>query len=270
MKYKPTISALVVTYNAERFIKGCLESVKWADEIIVVDKFSSDRTIEIAKEYTDKIFQSEEEGHHARTNFGIDRAASDWILKVNATERITEALKNEILEKISGNEDYAGYYVPRLDYFYGRFIEEKLGLLYLFKKGAGKYPCIGGHEEIDIKGKRGYLKNFKIHYSAITIRDIIDKGNSYTSNDAAVVFAGHPRAFGCKLPVYRANLFNLLYRPVWGFISIYVMGKGYRYGMHGFITAVVSAFFHFIEIAKLWELQYKKERNIEDNKLPNE
>ena len=270
MEQKATISALIVTYNAERFIHGCLESVKWADEIIVVDMFSNDRTVEIVKKYTDKIIQSNEKNHEARTNIGIDNATSDWILKVNATERITEVLRNEIKEKINSQEGYSGYSVPRLNYFYGRFIEERPGPLYLFKKGSGRYPCICGHEKISIKGKVGHLRNFKVHYSALTIRDIIDKGNSYTSNDVKAVFAGNPHAFFCKLPVYRANLFNLIYRPILGFLGFYIFGKGYKYGMHGFINAIISSFYNFTEIAKLWELQYKQEHNIKDELQPDD
>jgi len=271
MGQKTTITALIVTYNAERFICGCLESLKWVDEIIVMDMFSTDRTIEIALKYTDKIIQDKEENAEARTNLGIDRASSDWILKILATERITDALKVEIIKRINSNENFEGYHIPRKNYFYGRFIKEKPGPLYLFKKGAGKYPCISGHEKIAIKGKVGRLKNFKIHYSAITIREIIDKGNTYTSNDAKAVFAGHPRAFGgCKLPVYRANLYHLLYRPLWGFFAFYTIGKGYKYGMHGLIIALFSIFWNFIEIAKLWELQYKKKHNIKDELIPED
>lgn len=269
MRQKATVTAVVVTYNAERFIRGCLECVKgWVDEIIVADMFSTDRTVEIARGYTDKIFQ-DNGTYLVRSNIGIDKATSDWILIVNATERITKVLKSEIIERINEKESCAGYHVPRLNYLYGRFMEERPGPLYLFKRGAGRYLCTcGTHETIPIKGKVGHLKNFKIHYSSITINDLIDKGNRFTSYDAKVVFAGNPRAFGCKLAVYKANLFNLVYRTVLGFFSSYILSKGYKYGMHGFIISVFGAFWNFIEIAKLYELQYKKEHNIDDTAIP--
>jgi len=272
MGEKTTISALVVTYNAERFIRGCLESVKgWVDEIIVVDMFSSDKTVEIACRYTDKIFQEKEESHEARTNIGIDKATSDWILKVNATERIPDLLREEILETINKESKYVGYHIPRKNYVYGIFMEERPGPLYLFKRGAGKYLCISGHEKIQLKGKVGYLKNFKIHWGgSISIEDGIDKVNRYTSHDAKAVFAGHPNAFFWKYPVRRASLFNMLYRPLVGFFSIYFFSKMYRYGTHGFVVAMVSAFNYFLEIAKVWELQYKKEHNIKDELLPGD
>lgn len=269
MKKKFTISAVMVSYNAERFIRGCLESLKgWVDEIIILDWFSSDGTIEIARSYTDNIIQTKEINAEVRINMGIEKAKSDWILRIHATERITPELKEEIIERLNNNEGYAGYYIPRKNYFYGRLIEERPGPLYLFKKTSGRYTCIGAHEIIPIKGKIGHLKNFKIHYSAITIEDLIAKGNTYTSNDVKKVFAGNPHAFACRIPVRRAHLGNLFYRSIWGFLSFYVFGKGYKYGMHGFITAVISAFYHFSEITKLWELQYKKKHDIKDESIP--
>jgi len=269
MGQKATISALVVTYNAERFIRGCLESVKgWVDEIIIVDMFSRDKTIEIARRYTDKIIQSEEESHELRSNIGIDNAKSDWILKVNATERISLKLKGEIIEVINSNEKYVGYYMPRKSYVTCAFIEEKPGILYLFKRVAGKYSDIRAHAPIELKGKIGYLKNFNIHWSSLSIEGGIDKLNRYTSRDAKRVFAGNPNAFWWRRPVYRVNIFNLLYRPLAGFYMYYFQAKFYRYGMHGFIESIIGGFVFFVEMAKLWEFQYKERRGIKDELLP--
>lgn len=271
MGQKATITVLIVTYNAERFIRGCLESVKgWVDEIIIVDMFSSDNTVEIARKYTDRVFQDESDAPQ-RTDIGIDKATSDWILLIGATERIPDSLKKEIISAVDSKE-YVGYHIPRKNYIYGIFMEERPGHLSLFRRrGVGRHAVIrGGHEPIKLKGKVGCLRNFKIHYSAITIEDLVEKGNKYTSHDAKVVFAGHPRAFGCKLPVYKANLFNLLYRTVLGFFSSYIFSKGYKYGMHGFIFAIHCTFCNFMEIAKLYELQYKKEHNIDDMAIPLE
>ncbi len=270
MKDQATIAALIVTFNAEKFLRGCLESVKWADEIIVVDKFSADRTVNIAKEYTDKIIQDRTQSHEARSNIGIDMATSAWILKVNATEAITEELKEEIIAAVNSGVGYVGYHIPRKNYIYGLFIDEKPGPLYLFKRGAGRYACIGGHEKIGLDGKVGRLNNFKIHWSSPTIEAGVNKINAYTSYDAQKVFAGHPGAFYSKFPVRRANLFHMAYRPIMVFSSLYFVGRLYRYGMHGLVICVMSAFNHFIEIAKLWELQYKKENNIEDEKVLSE
>ncbi len=268
MGHKATITVVIVVYNAERFIRGCLESIKgWVDEIIVVDMFSSDNTVEIAGKYTDKIFQDESDSIQ-RTNIGIDKAISDWILLIGATEVITEELRGEIIVAINNNK-YVGYYVPRLNYFWGKLIPERPGTLYLFKRGYGKYNCFGGHEKISLKGNVGYLNNFRIHWgNHVSIKDGINKTNLYTSHDAHAVFAGHPRAFFWNRPVHRANIVNMLYRPIVGFFSYYILGRGYRYGMHGFIIAINHAFNFFLEIAKLYELQYKKEHNIDDITIP--
>lgn len=266
MEKKPTISAVMITYNASKFIRGSLESIKnWVDEIIIVDNFSSDRTVEIAKKYTDKVFQDESDAPQ-RTNIGIDKASSDWILIIGATERVPEELKREIISAVDSKE-YVGYHIPRKNYIYGIFMKEKPGPLYLFKRGAGRYTGIGGHETIKLKGKVGCLRNFKIHWGSPSIEEGVNKVNFYTSRDAKTVFEGHPNAFFWKRPVYRANLINMVYRPLVGFFSTYFFGNMYRYGMHGFVVCVVSAFNYFIEIAKLWELQYKKEHNIKDEEV---
>lgn len=266
-----TIAALVVTYNAEEFIRGCLKSLKdWVDEILVVDMFSSDKTVEIARRYTDKIFQEKVESHEARTNLGIDKATTDWILKVNATERIPELLREEILETVNKKSECVGYHIPRKNYICGIFMEERPGPLYLFKRGAGKYPCIGGHEQIQLKGRVGYLKNFKIHWSARTIKELIDKINRYTLQAARAVLAGHTHAFLWKKSVVRATIWNMLYRPIVGFFTIYFRRRVFRYKMHGFIFCVILTFYYFLELAHLWELQYKQEHNINDSSLPGD
>jgi glycosyltransferase involved in cell wall biosynthesis len=270
MDKKITITALVVTHNAERFIRTCLESVKWADEIVLVDMFSSDRTVQIAKEYTQKIYLEKELVHEKRANIGIDRSTSDWILKVNATEAITEALKDEILKTINKSGKFAGYYVPRLNYFWGRLIPEYPGTLYLFKReAAGRYTGNRLHEAIAVNGRIGFLRQYKIHWgNHITIEEGVEKTNRYTSQDSKSVFSGQHDAFFWKRPVYKANIFNMVYRTLAGFFSSYILGKGYRYGMHGFILAVHHAFNFFLEIAKLYELQYKQEHHIDDSAIP--
>ncbi len=269
MESRATITALLVTYNAERFMRVCLESLKWADEIVVVDWFSKDNTVKIAKEYTDKIYIEKETLHAKRANIGIEKSTSDWILKANATEVITEPLKNEILEAINKENNFVGYYIPRLNYFWGKLIPERPGTLFLFKRGAGKFRSYGVHERTMLKGKIGYLNNFKVHWGGhITIEEGINKTNQATSSDAREAFFGKPDAFFWGRPIYKANIFNLIYRPIVGFFSLYFLGGFYRYGMHGFIISMHHAFNFFLEVAKLYELQYKHEHHIDDKLIP--
>lgn len=267
---KAAISAVVVTYNADRFIRGCLESLKdWVDEIILVDMFSSDKTVEITRQYTERIIQSEEKSHESRTNIGIDAAKYEWILKVLATERITPELRDEIIETINNNKKgYVGYHIPRKSYCTCAFIEERSGPIYLFKRTAGRYSSVKLHAQIELKGKVGYLKNFKIHWASFSLEQGLEKLNRYTSIEAKAVFSGHPDAFWWKHPVYKVTPLNLLYRMAAGFYMFYIQVGFYRYGMHGFIESIGGAFYFYAEMAKLWELQYKKKYSIDDKLLP--
>jgi len=270
-KVKPTIAALIVTYNAEKFIKGCLDSVAgWVDEIVIVDMFSQDATLEIAGKYTKKIFLEKEECHEKRTNIGIEKVDSDWILKVLATERITFELKEEILSCISDKDkqDIVAYHVPRRSYCTCEFIQERPGPIYLFKKKAGKYDCIRMHSQIEINGKVGRLVNFNIHWANFSFEQGINKLNRYTSVEAERAFLGNPDAFWWKRPVNKVTPFNIIYRTMAGFYMFYFQAGFYRYGLHGFIESILMAFYFFAEMAKLWEFQYKEKHNIKAGLLP--
>jgi len=267
----PTIAALIVTYNADKLIQGCLDSVAgWVDEIIVVDMFSQDKTVEIAKRYTSSIFLDKEGSHEKRTNIGIEKAHSDWILKVLATERITPDLKEEILASINDKDkqDIVAYHIPRRSYCTCEFIEERPGPIYLFKKNAGKFDCIRLHSLIEIKGKIGRLKNFNIHWASFSFEHGIDKLNRYTSIEARMAFLGNPGVFWWKRPVKKVTFFNIIYRTMAGFYMFYFQAKFYRYGLHGFIESILTAFYFFAEMAKLWEFQYKEKYNIKEEALP--
>lgn len=260
MGEKVTLSVVMMSYNSGKFIRGSLECIKgWVDEIIIMDMFSADDTVEIARKYTDKVFQDKTYGNQ-RLKDGISKATSDWVLIVATTDRITQPLKEEILVAIK-KDVYVGYRIPRKTYILGLYIEERPGPLSLIKRNA--QICVGvGHRWVSIKGKVGYLNNLKIHWGFSSIETAIAKINIQSSIDAGKAFAGHPDAFFWKRPVYRANLFNMLYRPIVGFFAVYFLGKMYRYGMHGLLFTMMSAFNNFLEIAKLWELQYKKEHHI--------
>jgi glycosyltransferase involved in cell wall biosynthesis len=251
-----TITVVLPTYNSERFMAECLESVSWAENIIVVDGFSSDGTVDIARRYTDKIFQ-DKRGYSARVNLGIDQARSEWILQLNSNERITAALRDEILQVTRADSDFVGYRIPRANDFWGTPFIERPGPLYLYRKGSVRYTTIGRHEMLPLVGKIGQLKNWKIHRAASSIEEAINKWNLVTSEDAQSVFNGGTRAFLWNKPVRRTNIFNMTYRPLAGFFSGFFLSGGFRRGRRGFVLAVLVGFYYFMEIAKLWELEYK-------------
>ena len=250
------LSVVVVTKNEEDNIRQWLESVKWADEIIVVDSFSTDKTIEIAKEYTDKIFLDDNPRSMAglaeiSKNLGMEKATNEWILVLDADEIVTPELRTEI-EEILGKDDkrFDGYLVLRKNYFLGKWMKHGGWWGYgahveLVRRGKGKFPPYP-HRPLEVpSGKVGYLKNLVIHNTHKSISEWIDKMNRYTTLEAREMDEK-----GVRFNMGRALLF-----PVAVFCRNYFMLRGFRDGFHGFMAAVFAAFYAFVKHAKLWEKQ---------------
>ncbi|MFC2140518.1 glycosyltransferase family 2 protein [Candidatus Auribacterota bacterium] len=182
---KIKISVCIITFDEEKNIRACLESVKWAEEIIIVDSFSQDKTIEICKEYTDKIYQVDWEGFGKTKNLALSYATQPWILSLDADERVNEALKDEILA-IDQRSD--GYFIPRKSFFGGKWIKY-CGwypdyTIRLIKNGHGKFKEQKVHEAIEIKGNVVYLKCPLIHYTYKDITDFVRRLNRYSTLSA--------------------------------------------------------------------------------------
>ena len=161
----PKLSVIISTYNEENNIEECLESVKWADEIIVVDSSSKDKTAYIAKKFTDKIFISDTKSFSEKKNFGINKSSGEWILWIDADERVPDALKKEILQIISSSDNETEVYkINRKSFFINKFIKHcgwypDYGIR-LFKKQAGiKFTEVRVHEKITYNGNSRKLKN---------------------------------------------------------------------------------------------------------------
>lgn len=158
------LSIIIITKDEEGRIKACLESVKWAEEIIIIDNGSTDNTLEVAKKYTDKIFQAEKEDFASIRNLGVEKSKGDWILFVDADERVLESLKNEIAE-IIGTNNFSAYAISRKNIIFGK--EEKYGpfwpdwVIRLLKREDFEEWTGLVHEQPRFKGKLGYTK---IHY----------------------------------------------------------------------------------------------------------
>ena len=164
------LSLVVATYNEEENIKDCLESAKdFVDEIVIIDGSSQDKTARIAKSYTSKVFMVPNQMmFHKNKQLGLDKASGDWILQLDADERLTLELKNEIKERIKKDkEEIDGYFIPRKNYFLAKFLK-KGGqypdyVIRLVKKNKAFFPCKSVHEQIEVSGKIGYLTNNLIH-----------------------------------------------------------------------------------------------------------
>lgn len=246
----PKISVVIITKNEEENIVACLETVKWADEIIIVDSLSTDRTVELAKNYTDKVFSRPFKNYADQKNFAGQQASQPWILSIDADERVLDELKKEIIGIVK-QDKIDGCRIPRLDYMFGKII--KYGGWYfqphirLFK--TDKAQWFGEvHESVIVNGKVGSLKNPLLHYSHLTISHFVQKLDCYTTIEAN---ANHQKGI-------KPNIFNILFIPWVVFLYKYFYKLGFLDGIHGLVLATSLAYYHFIKQTKLWELYYNK------------
>jgi glycosyltransferase involved in cell wall biosynthesis len=249
-----TVSAIVITKDEERNIAACLESLRWAAEILVVDACSSDRTVEIAKAYTDLVFVRPWPGFGPQKNFAIDRAKADWILIVDADERVTEALRGEILSLPQDGPppDVAGFEIPRRNFFYGRWIRG--GGIYpdyqlrLFRRSAGRYDDVLLHERLQLRGRITRLEHPLDHYSMPGIRHHVRKMMHYTTLGAQEKLKA--RSWVTPLDLAGHHLGTI--------IKTYLLRGGYRDGIHGVIVALFAGMHTFVKYAKAWEQLHVK------------
>lgn len=249
-----SLSVIVLTYNESANILACLESIKWADEIIIVDSFSSDETLEICQKYTAKIFKRKVDDFASQRNFGKEKASKNWVLFADADERVTPELKEEILNKVNSNEGFDGYFIPRKNLMIGKWINscgfENNRLIRLFKKEKGEFTGIV-HETVQLKGEAGILKNHLIHYSSNSIAEFMSKINFYTSYEAQVLFQRN-RPF---------KWYKLVYHPTADFLRRYIRHRGYKDGIHGLTLCALMGMYSFLSYAKLGELYRQKHAN---------
>jgi len=243
------ISAVIITYNEERNIQRCLEGLRWADEIVVVDSFSQDRTKEIASSFTDKIFDLEWQGFGKQKEFARTKATCDWVLSIDADEVVSEKLQKEIQDAINRNDSPDGYYIPRLSNFLGRWMRHSGWypdyVLRLFKKDRARFDDSLVHEKLILEGKAGFLKNEILHYTDPDITHYLSKMDRYTTLSAQELLAERKNI----------TLFDLLFRPVAIFFKMYLFKSGFLDGWQGFVLACLSSFHVFVKYAKLWHLR---------------
>jgi len=235
-----TISVVLATFNEEKKLPECLESVKdLADEIVIVDGSSKDKTLEVAKKFGAKIkVTTNKPNFHINKQMAIDMAGKDWILQLDADERVTPELSKEIKEKVNKSEA-DGYWMPRKNWFLGRFLM-KGGqypdyTLRLYRKGKGKLPQKDVHEQAVVSGKVAYLKNPLIHMADPEFGRYFKRWQRYTS-----FIAGQLKDSGKWYnPIMAAKY--LLILPVWWFLLTYIRHKGFMDSWQGFVFSFFSA-----------------------------
>lgn len=246
------ISCIIITRNEARNIRRCLESISWAGEIVVVDSGSTDETKKIASEFTDKIFDLKWEGFGPAKEFARNQATGDWVLSVDADEKVSEMLREEILRTIGSENPLDGYLIPRRSNFLGKWI--RYGgwypdlVLRLFRKEKGEFTGKLVHEKVMVSGPTGRLTNDLLHYTDPDFEHYLKKLNRYTSLDAhQLLEAGR-----------ESGLADITLRPPILFFKMFILKAGFLDGINGFILAAASAFHVFSKYVKLWHLRKSK------------
>jgi glycosyltransferase involved in cell wall biosynthesis len=253
------ISVVTSVYNAGSYLPRLLKSVSWADEIVVVNNSSTDTTDKIAREYTDKVFiRPNLPMLNTNKNYGFGKSTGDWILNLDGDEEITSDLKNEIRETVGNNKDINGYWIPRQNIIFGKWIRHGIWWpdkqLRLFRHGKGRFPEKHVHEYIAVDGQLGELKTPFVHYNYETVSQFLRKlDDIYTENEVENLIGS-----GYQLVWQDALKF-----PASDFVKIYFAQEGYKDGLHGLVLAFLQAFYSFVVFAKLWEKQGFLERDLQ-------
>ena len=243
------LSVVIVTKNEEHNIEDALKSAAGAREIIIVDAFSDDRTVEICRKYTDKIFQHQWEGFAKQKQKAVDYAGEEWILILDSDERITPELMAEIGRAISRG-DCNGYYIPRENYFIGRWIKHggwwPDHTLRLFKKNKGHLEIREVHEKVTVEGNAAYLHNPLKHFTYRSISDFVLRADKYSTLAAK------------ELRKYSGNagLLSVTIKPIATFIKMYFIRRGFLDGSRGLILALLYSYYTFLKYVKVWESKY--------------
>jgi (heptosyl)LPS beta-1,4-glucosyltransferase len=244
-----TIAAVVITKNEEHNIGPCLRSLRWVHDLIVVDACSTDRTVDIAREYTHRVFIRPWPGYGPQKNYALDQATADWILVVDADERITDPLRIEIQRVMeTASDDLVGFEIPRRNFFYGRWIQS--GGIYpdyqlrLFRRKPGRYDDLLLHERLRVNGRIARLSSPLDHFSMPTIREHVRKMMRYTTLGAQEKLKNR-----CRI-----GAINLGGSHLATIMRTYLFRRGYRDGVHGLIVALFAGMHTFVKYAKAWEI----------------
>jgi glycosyltransferase involved in cell wall biosynthesis len=243
----PRLSVVVITLNEEDRIRECLASVAWADEVVVIDAGSDDKTVAVAREFTDHVIVRPWEGFAAQKNFAIAQATGEWILSLDADEQVEPALRAEIAAALASPGALAGFRLPRRNVMWGRWIRH--GRLYpdwqlrLFRRGRGRFVERAVHESVAVDGEVGRLATPLLHHSYRDVSDFLRRADRYATL-AAEEWSASGRPFRRS---------QLVTAPLGRFLSMYLLHRGFLDGWRGFLLAVLYAYYVFIRSVKIWE-----------------
>jgi glycosyltransferase involved in cell wall biosynthesis len=242
------VSAYVITYNEEDKIRDALASITWADEIVVLDSHSTDGTLAICREFTEKVYQCDFEGFGKLRNRALEYVTHDWVLSLDADERASLMLRDEIKAELTQGPRAEAFFVPRKNLFLGRWIRH--GGWYpdyrqpqFFHKGRFRYREDLVHEGYEVDGRISYLEGHVLQIPFLDLGQFLRKMSRY-STLMAEQMAQRGRRF---------HVYQLITHPLFSFLKMYVARQGFRDGMPGLILALLYAYYSFVKYAKLWE-----------------
>ncbi len=247
------ISVAIITKDEERNIRECLESVGWADDIVVVDSFSSDRTVEICREFGARVFEEEWKGYPGQKNSALQKTRNEWVLSLDADERVNPELRREMESALCENPSVDGYFLARKNFFLGRWIRYCGWYpdrnLRLFRKSRGSFQERAVHEKVELRGKTADLQHPLVHETYRSLPEYFERMNRYST-----LAAREMRREGRK-----CRLTDLLLRPPFTFVHMYVLRAGFLEGYFGLLLSVLYSFYTFAKYAKLRELAGSEE-----------
>jgi len=246
------VSAIVIALNEEKNIAACLESLRFADEIVVVDSGSTDATRDIARRYTDKVFDVPWKGFGPQKQAAVERASHDVVLNVDCDERVTPELAGEINRLLAGEDFAAAYTVPRRTFIGGKEIRHcgwyPDRTTRLFDRTKARFTADLVHERVDVSGETRPLCNHLLHYSFSGIGEILGKMNRYSDLSARQM---HERG-------RKWGILDLTVRPAFAFLKTYFLRLGWLDGVEGLVVSLSTALLTFTKYVKLRELERKR------------
>ncbi len=251
---RPLLSVIVPTFNEEETLPQCLESVAFADEMLVVDSFSTDGTIAIARARGARVVQREYGYSAQQKNWAIPQAAHEWVLLVDADERVTAGLRDEILRTLADGPKADGYWIRRANYFLGRRIRfcgwGTDRVIRLFRRDVSRYQDRQVHAEIDLPGPLPVLVHPLEHHTFRSFGQYWRKLDLYSEWGARQMY----------LEGRRPGAVQLLFRPLGRFIRMYILRLGFLEGAHGVVLSLLGAFTVYLKYARLWEMRLLDKR----------
>lgn len=247
------VSAIVICQNSERTIRRCIESLRWADEVVVVDAGSTDRTVAISRELGAKVHQTEDwPGHGPQKNRALDRAVGEWVISLDSDEWMTAELQAEIRRAIDQPRDKAAFAIPRRSSFCGRFMRHSGWwpdyVVRLFRREFARFSEDHAHDRLIVNGAVGKLRAPIMHEAITDLDQMLLKMNMYSTTGARI---SHQQG-------RRASLLTALVHGGWAFLKTYVLRLGFLDGREGFMLAVANAEGSYYKYVKLTLLDGKK------------